>query len=60
MLAFLSNAWSDRKRVATDPLEIWRRYARDVQVINTACGHFIPEEAPEAVIEPLRTFLRAS
>ena len=60
VLAFMSNAWSDRKRVASDPLEIWRRYARDVRVINTSCGHFIPEEAPQDVVDPMREFLRAA
>lgn len=60
VLAFMSNAWSDRKRVTSDPLEIWHRYARDVRVINTSCGHFIPEEAPQDVVDPMREFLRTA
>jgi haloacetate dehalogenase len=60
MLAVLSNAWSDRKRVAADPLEIWQRYANTVQLMHAPCGHFIPEEAPEAVTEPIRAFLRGT
>ncbi|MEC3975407.1 alpha/beta fold hydrolase [Amycolatopsis sp. H20-H5] len=39
-------------------LDIWREYAKNVtgQAIPE-CGHFLPEEQPELVLEQLRTFL---
>lgn len=39
-------------------LDIWREYAEDVRgAAIPACGHFLPEEQPDAVLEHLRTFL---
>lgn len=41
-------------------LDIWREYARDVRGAAIAdCGHFLPEERPEAVLAELRGFLPA-
>jgi pimeloyl-ACP methyl ester carboxylesterase len=38
--------------------EIWRAYAPDLRVAAIpACGHFVPEEQPQAVLEQLRAFL---
>ncbi len=45
------------KGKSADPLETWREYARDVRGFAADSGHFIPEEAPEAVREPLEQFL---
>jgi haloacetate dehalogenase len=40
-----------------DVLATWREKARDVQGHPLACRHFIPEEAPEALLADLRAFL---
>ncbi len=37
---------------------IWKRWAENVDFAPMPCGHFIPEEVPESVIECLRRFLR--
>ncbi|MFF3501619.1 alpha/beta fold hydrolase [Streptomyces sp. NPDC003247] len=39
-------------------LDIWRQYADDVTAAEIPeCGHFIPEERPDALLAHLRTFL---
>ncbi|WP_330293165.1 alpha/beta fold hydrolase [Streptomyces sp. NBC_00576] len=39
-------------------LEIWQAYANDVTVAEIPeCGHFIPDEQPEALLAHLRPFL---
>ena len=39
-------------------LEGWQKYASDVQGFGVAdCGHFVPEEKPQVVLEALLTFL---
>jgi haloacetate dehalogenase len=38
------------------PLEVWRRWAADVRGAGVECGHFLPEEAPEATAELLADF----
>jgi haloacetate dehalogenase len=40
-----------------EPLAVWRQYAGDVRGTALPTGHFLPEEAPELVIEALRDFL---
>jgi haloacetate dehalogenase len=40
-----------------DALEIWRRWADDVTGGEIASGHFLPEEAPDAVLAALLSFL---
>jgi haloacetate dehalogenase len=37
-------------------LDVWRNWADDVRGEPIACGHFIPEEAPDALIEQLLAF----
>ncbi|PHQ26999.1 alpha/beta hydrolase [Marinobacter guineae] len=37
-------------------LTVWRDYASKVEGGALSCGHFLPEEAPEAVIDELRRF----
>lgn len=39
-----------------DPLGEWRRVARDVSGRALACGHYIPEEAPDALIGEIHDF----
>jgi haloacetate dehalogenase len=39
-----------------DPLAIWKEWAVEVVGRSIECGHFIPEEAPEATFSALRAF----
>lgn len=39
------------------PLDEWRRVARDVEGEALACGHYIAEEAPEALLARVLPFL---
>jgi len=55
-LAVWSQTFVGRKAFA-DPLAVWREYARDVRGFPADCGHFIPEEAPDAVRGPIDQFL---
>ena len=41
------------------PLAEWQRVAHDVQGHALPCGHYIAEEAPEALLEAALPFLRA-
>ena len=38
------------------PLAVWRRWASDVSGKGIECGHFLPEEAPQATAEALAAF----
>lgn len=51
--------WGGRGFVGTyyDVLDIWRARADDVRGEPLDCGHFLPEEAPEATTAALRAFL---
>lgn len=54
--------WSERfvgtrQTSASDPLAVWRRFANDVRGFAVKSGHFIPEEAPEAVLAPITDFI---
>jgi haloacetate dehalogenase len=40
-----------------DAMEVWRRWADDVTGEEIAGGHFLPEEAPDAVLASLLSFL---
>ncbi|MFO7529984.1 MAG: alpha/beta hydrolase [Marinobacter sp.] len=42
-----------------DVLSVWRDYGSNVQGKALECGHFLPEEAPEPVIDELRRFMTA-
>lgn len=42
---------------AYEPLAVWQDYATDVRGTAMPSGHFIPEEAPERVVEELQSFL---
>lgn len=39
------------------PLDEWRRIARDVRGEALPCGHYIAEEAPDALLERVLPFL---
>ncbi len=41
------------------PLRVWRRWAEDVEGGPLPGGHFIPEEAADALVASLRRFLAA-
>ncbi|MFK7963620.1 MAG: alpha/beta fold hydrolase [Burkholderiaceae bacterium] len=40
-----------------DVRRVWSRWCKDVRYAPMPCGHFIPEEAPEAALEELMNFL---
>ncbi len=42
---------------AYDVLETWRAKAVDVRGESLPCGHYLPEEAPELLVEKLNAFL---
>ena len=39
-------------------LDVWKNWASDVRGKGLQCGHFIPEEAPDALLEELLAFFR--
>ncbi len=39
------------------PLDVWRRWADTVSGDAVPCGHFLPEEAPERVVDEIIQFL---
>jgi haloacetate dehalogenase len=43
--------------VSFEPLEIWERWATDVEGRGLPCGHFVMEEAPEKTTSALDAFL---
>jgi haloacetate dehalogenase len=43
-----------------DPMKEWQRVAVDVRGGTTPCGHYIPEEAPEALLAQALPFLFAN
>ncbi len=53
--------WGGRGFVARsyDVLEVWRRYATQVEGRPLDCGHFLPEEQPDAVAAELERFFSA-
>lgn len=42
------------------PLDEWRRVATDVRGRSLPCGHYIPEEAPDALLAELVPFLQGA
>jgi haloacetate dehalogenase len=55
LLALWSQRSADLRRL--DVLATWRQWADDVRGEPLDCGHFIPEEAPEALFAALEPFL---
>jgi haloacetate dehalogenase len=43
-----------------DPLAEWRKVARDVSGRALPCGHYIPEEASEALVEEMLAFFETT
>lgn len=43
--------------VGLDMMAVWRRRADDVRGKAMECGHFIPEERPDELVQELQTFL---
>jgi haloacetate dehalogenase len=41
-----------------DPIEIWGRWADDVEGQGLDCGHFLPEERPAEVADAIRSWRR--
>jgi haloacetate dehalogenase len=54
--------WSAEGAVARrfDLLAEWRRVAHDVSGHSLPCGHFIPEEAPDALVAEILDFFQAT
>ncbi|MBW0118862.1 alpha/beta fold hydrolase, partial [Pseudonocardia abyssalis] len=53
--------WGARSVVGAspiDPLEVWRERGDDVRGATVDAGHFLVEEAPQATLAALRSFLR--
>ena len=40
--------------------DVWRRWGDDVRGVDVACGHLIPEQAPDAVLDALVPFLKSA
>lgn len=43
-----------------DPIAVWREWADEVSGEAIDCGHYLPEEAPEATLAALQAFLDPS
>ncbi len=39
-----------------EPLALWRAVAEDVSGGTVPCGHYVPEEAPDALLAEMRAF----
>jgi haloacetate dehalogenase len=52
--------WGSEETALADALEVWRRWADDVEGGPLPSGHFIPEEASEELTASLRRFLVSS
>jgi len=52
--------WGEHGVVARcfEPLVLWEALAASASGQALACGHYIPEEAPEALLEEMLAFFR--
>ncbi|EPS36603.1 hypothetical protein H072_9854 [Dactylellina haptotyla CBS 200.50] len=52
--------WGQKGRVAgpsaKTPLDVWRDFAEDVRGVGLECGHFIPEEDPDGLVDAVMDF----
>lgn len=51
--------WGEARGSRPEVLDVWRRWAEDVQGCALPCGHFLPEEAPDLVEQQMLAFLTA-
>jgi len=53
--------WGDKGLVHRkyEVLEVWRERASQVSGTSLNCGHYLPEESPEQVLDELLPFLRS-
>jgi haloacetate dehalogenase len=56
VLALWGGRRSGGAAAAAGPIETWKRWADSVEGGPIACGHFLPEEAPDEVAAALETF----
>jgi haloacetate dehalogenase len=49
--------WGSEERSLSDAVDVWRRWADDVQGGPLPSGHFVPEEVPAELVTSLRRFL---
>lgn len=49
--------WGEARGERPGFLDVWRRWATDVRGRGLPCGHFLPEEAPDAVLAEMQAFL---
>ncbi len=52
--------WGDRSRQRPPLTDAWRRWADQVEGRALDCGHFVAEEAPDALVEEMLRFLGKS
>jgi haloacetate dehalogenase len=52
--------WGARGRRGASLLDVWKAWANDLRGEGLDCGHFIPEEAPEALLGHLLDFFASS
>jgi haloacetate dehalogenase len=45
---------------AASPIDVWRRWARDVRDVALECGHFLAEEQPDPCADALEQFFNQS
>jgi haloacetate dehalogenase len=50
--------WGEKEALADAALPTWQRWASDVRGQALPGGHFLPEEAPEALAEAVLAFLK--
>jgi haloacetate dehalogenase len=48
--------WGAKRRRDSGMVDIWKAWANDVRGCGIDCGHFIPEEAPDALLEQMLAF----
>ena len=52
--------WGDRDGRRSSLVDTWKEWANDVTGLPVRCGHFIPEEAPDATVDAFVDFFKGS
>jgi haloacetate dehalogenase len=52
--------WGDRDGRRSSLVDTWKEWANDVTGLPVRCGHFIPEEAPDATVAAFVDFFTGS